>query len=106
LKSGRPSTRPFGFWKVQFYDQSLKKKLKVLRSKGRSLCAPSRFSSSLDLPASGISNPKVLRSSEEIMLEEQPKYTKKKIAQFFMVQEQPKNRKEKNAHKKSAMLYV
>jgi hypothetical protein len=78
----------------------------VLRSKGRSLCGPSRFSSSLDLPASGISNPKVLRSSEEIMLEEQPKYTKKKIAQFFMVQEQPKNRKEKNANKKSAMLYV
>jgi hypothetical protein len=47
----------------------------------------------------------VLRSSEEIIHKEQPKYTKEKIARFFMVQEQPKNRKEKNGNKKSAMLY-
>jgi hypothetical protein len=48
----------------------------------------------------------VSRSSEEIIHKEQPKYTKEKIAQFFMVQEQPKNRKEKNTGKKSAMLCI
>jgi hypothetical protein len=46
----------------------------------------------------------VLRSSEEIIHLEQTKYTKEKMAQFFMVQEQPQNRKEKSADTKECYV--